>query len=160
MRIQLYPHSFPSLFPPPLPSSHYQNTARFFIQVGGKTEKGRTRMKEEKQWGTFPFPKNSKMESILTVSSKTIQLEIRVIMKNQGGGGVRKLFHFNNQTKIKNKKGNKRKRISNCNFPAISVHTGANPTQHCWTLPLWQFAFFFSVLYFLCGFQLFCWKFL
>lgn len=68
-------------------------------------------MKEERQWGIFPFPKNSKMESVLTVSSKTIQLEIRVIMKNQGGGGVRKLFHFSNQTKIKNKKGNKKKDI-------------------------------------------------
>lgn len=66
-------------------------------------------MKEERQWGIFLFPKNNKIKSVLTVSSKTIQLEIRVIMKKQGGGRVSKLFHFSNQNKIKNKNGNLKK---------------------------------------------------
>lgn len=34
------------------------------------------------------------MESVLTISSKTIQLEIRVVMKKQGGGGVMKTISF------------------------------------------------------------------
>lgn len=86
-------------------------------------------MNKERQWGTFPFPKNNKMESVLTVSSKTIQLEIRVIMKNQGGGGVRKLFHLSKQTKIKNKKGNKKKDIQ-LQFPSnfSPYRCQSNPT--------------------------------
>lgn len=101
---------------------------------------------------------NYKIESVLTVSSKTIQLEIRVVTKKQGGGGVRKLFHVSKQTKIKNKKGNKNRgypiAISQ-QFQSIQVPIQPNTAE---LSPSSNFAFFFSVLYFLCGFQLFCLK--
>lgn len=100
------------------------------------------------------------MESVLTVSSKTIQLEIHVVMKKQDGGGVRKLFHFSNQTKIKNKQKKEIKgypiAISQ-KFQSIQLSIQPNTAELSTSS---NFVFFLSILYFLLWLSTFLIRFL
>lgn len=132
VRIQLRPRSLPAPFPT-APRSRYQNPVRGFIQVGERPrEEGEGRKEGRREaLGLISFSKIPLNGKCTYRILQPIQLEIRAVTKSPGGGGVRKLLHFSNQTKTYHKKGNKNKRISNCNFPAISVHAGADPTQRC-----------------------------
>lgn len=111
--------------------------------------------KEKRQWGIISFPQKNKIESVLTVSAKTIQLEIQVVMKKQDGGGVRKLFHFSNQTKIKNKQKKEIKlypiAISQ-KFQSVQLPIQPNIAE---LSPSSNFVFFYPSFIFSCGFQLF-----
>lgn len=151
-------------FPPiPLPFL-YQNSIGFFTQAGEESkERGRRGNGAWLFYFYFLSARNNKIiikwKGYLLYPQRLSSWKSEWLWKNRVGEGLWKLLHFSNQTKIKNKTGNKNKRYPTAiskQFQSMQVPIQPNTAELSLSS---NFAFFFfSVLYFLCCVQLFCLK--